>query len=213
MGHKRKNLRSLLIGVKLSFNEAPNVRLVGVGEASDTTRRLASAVTNLGATAKATVVARALVFAIQPLCAVGDTTGPLAADCPLAGAGHLVAEVAGCLDVIIDAHGHCVEGEDLVVVSIEKQVPHASTPVTPGCHTLEGIVEGNSDVRVSQITPTVHVELTNSVHVEVRAKGLVQELNGRDCGVRRMVVADLVENLDGVVDRVALSPCNVAVFT
>lgn len=73
-------------------------------------------------------------------------------------------------------------------------------------------MEGNSNIGVSQITPAVHVELADSVHVKVRAEWLVQEL---DCGhsrVRGMVVADLVKNFGGMADGIALCPSDVAIL-
>ena len=206
------NLRSLLIGIELRFDEAPNVRLVSLGQVGNTARRLASAVTDLGAAAKAAVVSCTLVLAVEPLRAVGDATGPFAADGPLAGAGHLVTKVAGGLDVVAEAHGNLVHAEDLVVVSIQEQIPHAGAPVAPGCHAFEGVVEGDSNVRVLQVAPAVHVELANSVHVEIRAERLVEKLDRGDGWVGGMVVTDLVQHLDGLGNRVALCPLYRAVF-
>lgn len=206
------SLRSLLVRIQLSFDKAPDVGLVRLRKSCHTAGGLAGAVTNLGTAAKATIIAGALILSVQPLRAVGDTAGPLAADCPLASAGHLVAEVASSLDVVVDAHGNGIEGEDLIVMGVEEQVPHAGTPVAPGCHALEGIVEGNSNVGVLQIAPAIHVELSDRIHVEVRAERLVEKLDRRNSWMRCVVVTNLVENFDRVVDRVSLCPADVAVL-
>lgn len=114
--------------------------------------------------------------------------------------------------MVVEAHGNLVHAEDLVVVSIQEQIPHAGAPVAPGCHAFEGVVEGDSNVRVLQVAPAVHVELANSVHVEIRAERLVEKLDRGDGWVGGMIVADLVQDLDGVGDRVALRPLYGAVF-
>jgi hypothetical protein len=108
--------------------------------------------------------------------------------------------------VLIRAHLQGARVEDLVVVGIEEQVPHARAPLVPRSHTFKGIVESNGDVGVLQVSPTIHVELANGVHVESRAKRFVQELDGGNARVASKIIAQLVESLDGNLHRVALGP-------
>lgn len=140
------------------------------------------------------------------LRAVSQSARPLAGDGPLVVAGHLVAEAAGGADVLVRAHLQRAGVEDLVVVRVEQQVPHAGAPLVPGGDALEGVVEGHRHVAVLQVAPAVHVELAHDVHVEGGAEGLVEELDGGDVGVVGEVVSELVEGFDGDVDRVALGP-------
>ena len=115
--------------------------------------------------------------------------------------------------MVVEAHRNLVYAKDLVVVGVQEQIPHAGAPVAPGGHALEGVVEGDSNVGVFQVAPAVHVELANSVHVEIRAERLVEKLDRGDGWVGGMIVADLVQDLDGVGDRVALCPLYGAVFS
>lgn len=140
------------------------------------------------------------------LSAVGQSTRPLAGDGPLVVARHLATEAASSADVLIRAHLQSGRVEDLVVVGVEQQVPHARAPLVPGSHALKGVVEGNSDVGVLEVSPAVHVELANGVHVERRAKRLVQQLDRSNIGVVRKVVTKLVECFEGQLNGVALGP-------
>lgn len=140
------------------------------------------------------------------LSAVSERTRPLAGNSPLVVASHLPTEATSCANVLIKAHLQGAGVEDLVVVGVEKQVPHARAPVVPGSHTLESIVESNGNVGALQVSPTIHVELTNSVHVESRAKRFVQKLDGSNVGVVSEVIAQLVECLEGNLYGVALGP-------
>jgi hypothetical protein len=167
----------LLIGVKLCLDEASDVVLVGAREGGNGSSVFASTVTNLRRAGEGTIVARALVLSIEPLRAVGQTTRPLSGNGVLASASHLVTKVAGHSDVTIEVLRDHAVVEDLVVVSVKKQVPHAGTPVAPGCDALEGIVESHSNVGVLEVAPAIHVELANSVHVHVRAERLIKQLN------------------------------------
>lgn len=140
------------------------------------------------------------------LGAVSEGTRPLACNGPLVVGRHLLSEATGSADMLIRAHLQGRRIEDLVVVGVEQQIPHARAPFVPRSHTFKGIVEGDGDVGVLQVSPTVHVELADSVHVERWAKGLVQKLNGCDAGVVAKVVTQLIEGLDGQSDGITLSP-------
>jgi hypothetical protein len=67
-------------------------------------------------------------------------------------------------------------------------------------------MESNSDVGALEVSPTVHVELADSVHVERRAERLVQKLDRCDIGVVSEVIAQLVKRLEGNLYRVTLGP-------
>ena len=67
-------------------------------------------------------------------------------------------------------------------------------------------MESDGDVGVLQVSPAVHVELADGVHVKSRAKRLVQEFDGSDTGVVAEVVTELVEGFDGQGNGVTLSP-------
>lgn len=203
---------SLLVSIKLRLDEVSDVVLVDAGEGGNSSSRLASAVTDLRRTGESTIVTRTLVLSVEPLRTVGQTTGPLSCDGVLASASHLITEVTGHADVTFKVLRDHAVVEDFVVVGIEKQVPHARAPVAPGCNTLEGIVEGDSNVGVLEVTPAVHVELANSVHIHVRAKRLVEQLDGRNSGMRCVIIADFVQYLQSVLDRVALTPSYAAVL-
>ena len=140
------------------------------------------------------------------LSAVSQRTRPLACNSPLVVASHLRTEAASCANVFIRAHLQGARVEDLVVVGVEKKVPHAGAPVVPGGHTFKRIVESNSNVGALEVSPTVHVELTDSVHVERRAKRLVQKLDGGDTRVASEIIAQLVECLEGNLYGIALGP-------
>lgn len=140
------------------------------------------------------------------LGAISQRTRPLACNSPLVVASHLRTEATSSTDVLIRAHLQGARVKDLVVVGVEQQVPHARAPLVPGGHTLEGVVESNGDVGVLQVSPTVHVELADGVHVESRAKGFVQKFDGGNAGVASEIIAQLVESLDGDLDGVALGP-------
>ena len=101
--------------------------------------------------------------------------------------------------------------EDLIVVRIEDEVPHAGAPSIPARNALERIVENDRDVRIAQIAPAIHVELAHGVHVEGGAHGFVEKLDGGDGRVRGVIVADLVQHFEGVRYGVALGPLNSAV--
>lgn len=168
----------LLVCIKLSFNESTNVALVRRRQSSNRARRLASAVADLGGTVQSTVVTRTLILTVQPLGAIRNTTRPFAGDGPLVVRRHLITEVAGSLDMVINTHSHSTIVENLVVMGVEKEVPHARTPIIPTCHTLEGVVESYCHVGIPQVSPPIHVELPDSVHVEVGAKRFVEKFNG-----------------------------------
>jgi hypothetical protein len=91
-------------------------------------------------------------------------------------------------------------------VGVEQQVPHAGTPIVPGCYTLEGVVESNSNVGALEVSPAIHVKLADSVHVERRTKRFVQQLDGSDVGVVSEIVAQFVECFEGLLHRVGLGP-------
>jgi hypothetical protein len=201
----------LLVGVELRLNEPPDVVLVVARESGNSARRLARAVASLASVVEGAVVTRALVLAIQPLGAVGDAARPLTRNRRLVVAGHLLAKVASRADVVIGAHANLVVGKDLVVVRVENQVPHTRSPVVPRRHALKGIMEDDSNVRVPEITPAIHVELADRVHVQVGSQWLVEQLNRRHGRVRGVVVTNLVEHLGCVGDRVALRPANVTI--
>ena len=82
--------------------------------------------------------------------------------------------------------------EDLIVVRIEDEVPHAGAPSIPARNALERIVENDRDVRIAQIAPAIHVELAHGIHVEGGAHGFVEKLDGSHSRVRSVIVADLV---------------------
>lgn len=73
-------------------------------------------------------------------------------------------------------------------------------------------MEGDGDFGVLEVTPAVHVELTNDIHVQGGAKRLVEQLNSRNSGMRGVIVADLVEHIQSVLDRIALCPANTAIL-
>jgi hypothetical protein len=203
----------LLIRIELRLDEASNVVLVVVGHRSHRASVLASAVTHLGRSAERAVVACALVLAIEPLSAVGDAAGELACNGPFTCRRHLVAEIASGSDVAVEVLRDLAVVEDLVVVRVEEQVPHTRAPAVPGSYALEGIVEGDGHIVIPEVAPAVHVELADSIHIQVGPERFVQELDGGDGGVRSMVVTDLVENVYGVGNGVACAPCNASVFT
>lgn len=220
----------LLISVKLCLDKTANVVLVITRQTCDGARRLAITRTDPGCAVQSTVVARALALAVEPLRAIGDTTGPFTRDSPLSSAGHLASEATSCANMILKAHSDLRIVEDLVMVGIEQQVPHAGAEVSPGTDALECIVEGDSDIGVLEVAPAVlhksqfsssrcigvfadHVELLNSVHVERWAHGLIQKLDGGHSWVRSVVVADLVQDLDCVCNSIALSPRYTAQLT
>lgn len=140
------------------------------------------------------------------LSAISERTRPLACNSPLVVASHLRTEATSSANVLVRAHLQGARVEDLVVVGVKEQVPHARTPLVPRSHTFKGIVESNGYVGVLQVSPTVHVELANGVHVKSRTKRFVQELDGGDAGVASEVIAELVESLDGNLYGVALGP-------
>ena len=140
------------------------------------------------------------------LGAISQRTRPLACNSPLVVASHLRTEATSSTDVLIRAHLQGARVKDLVVVGVEQQVPHARAPLVPRSHAFKGIVESNGDVGVLQVSPTVHVELADGVHVESRAKGFVQKFDGGNAGVASEIIAQLVESLDGDLDGVALGP-------
>ena len=140
------------------------------------------------------------------LSAVSECTGPLACNSPLVVASHLRTEAASCFNVLIRAHLQGARVEDLVVVGVEQQVPHAGAPVIPGVNTFERIVESDGNVGALEVSPAVHVELTDSVHVKRRAERLVQKLDGGDVRVASEVIAQLVECLESNLYGVTLSP-------
>lgn len=115
--------------------------------------------------------------------------------------------------MIVDAHLHRVVVEDFIVMCVEQQVPHARTPVAPVCDTLERIVEGDGNVGVLEITPAIHVELFHGVHVERWSQWLVEQLDRGNGRMRRVVIADLVQNVERVFDRVALAPVGIAILS
>jgi hypothetical protein len=140
------------------------------------------------------------------LGAVSERTRPLAGNSPLVVASHLRTEAASCANVLVRAHLQGARVEDLVVVGVEEKVPHARAPLVPGGHTLESIVESNGNVGVLQVSPTVHVELADGVHVERRSKRFVQKLDGGDTRVASEIIAQLVECLEGNLYGIALGP-------
>jgi hypothetical protein len=140
------------------------------------------------------------------LSTISERTRPLACNSPLVVTSHLRTEATSCANVLVRAHLQGARVKDLIVVGVEEKVPHARTPLIPRSHTLKGIVESNGNVGVFQVSPTIHVELANGVHVERRAKRFVQELDGGDAGVASEVIAQLVESLDGNFHGVALGP-------
>lgn len=140
------------------------------------------------------------------LSAVSQRTRPLACNSPLVVASHLRTKAASCANVLVRAHLQGARVEDLVVVSVEQQVPHARAPVVPGVYALERIVESNSNVGALEVSPTVHVELADGVHVERRAKRFVQKLDGGDVGVVSEVITQLVKCLEGNFYGITLGP-------
>jgi len=111
------------------------------------------------------------------------------------------------------AHGDASLIKDLVMMRVEQEGPHSASPVVPRIHALKGVVEGDCDVGGFQVSPAVHVELPDDIHVETWAKWLVDKL---DCGhsiVGSMVIADFVQHAYGLSDCVALGPIDGAITT
>lgn len=73
-------------------------------------------------------------------------------------------------------------------------------------------MESDGDIGISQIAPAIHVELSDSIHVEVGTKRLVEELNRRYSWMRGMVIPNLVQDSNSVGDAIALSPADIAIF-
>lgn len=134
------------------------------------------------------------------------STAPLASNGPLVVQCHLLTEAARRGEVFADAHLQLGVIEDLVVVGVEQERPHARPPVIPGVHALERIVEGDSDVGALQVTPTIHVELLEGGQVQAWPHGLIHQLDGSNCWMAGVIVADLVQRGVGLLDRIALGP-------
>lgn len=148
---------------------------------------------------------RTLGEPVEILCAIGHRAGPLARYDGVRGSAHFAAKGTGCAYVSGGGEGDLVLGEDFVVVRVLEEVSRG-VPRVPGRGLLEGVVEGGGDVCFCEGGGAGGVEAFYAVDVEAGAEGFVEELDGGYCWVVGVVVADLVEDVEGVLDCVSLLP-------
>lgn len=202
-----------LVRIKLRFDERADVVSVVRRQLVHGARVLSVAGANIRAASQGTVVPRPFATAIQPFRAVGLSASPFAYDSPLVRASEPAAEAAGRLDVLARALGDFALVEDLVLMGVEDDVTAAKTQesVPEALYVFKGVVDDNDDIiaTVADSLPAVIVKLFDSVSVEGRAEGLIEEFNAADYVCLRSVApCELSHGIQGVLDIIARLPLN-----
>jgi hypothetical protein len=205
-----------LVGLQLSLNEPGRVGLLSGVEAGHLAETFAvasvSVVDWLAVGVECSVVSRPAVTTIEELGTICDSRCKLSIDSPLVALSHLLAKVAGVVDVLIDGPGNGGRVEDFVVMSIEQEVVQVIAPIVPGTRTGKGVVEGDGQVGVLEVHYTLPVEFANLVHVKVVTERLVQQLDGGNSGMACKLVSEPVKGGVGHCERIALRPFEIASF-
>jgi len=172
-----------LVGIQLCLDVVLQICLVDLRHPSDSTCVLSSAVSNIAASWKGSIISSSRSKAIQPFRAVSLGSSPLSHDEPFICASDFLLLGASNLYVLARGPSDLAGRKYLINVSVKHDI------VDPGCSVHEAVPVGiNIEKRVvdydnsvlvivANVLPTVVVELFDLIHIEGPASRFVEKLD------------------------------------